>query len=107
MNSQKEQIQKEQIQQAKVDRKIAKYSSDYDMSVVIKCVFSIFGGLIFIIGILEAIAIFLLRKEPGLYLSDGLVLALFAYVAGWASAIVTYFFMKKAKEEAAKNGGGQ
>ena len=97
---------KEQIQQAKAERKIAKYSSDYDMSVVIKCVFAIFGGLILILGILEAICIFMLKKEPGIYLVPGLILALFAYVAGWASAIVTYFFMKKAREEA-KNGGAK
>ena len=98
--------QQAQIQQAKVDRKIAKYSSDYDMSVVIKCVFATFGGLMLILGILEAISIIWLKKEPGVYLATGLVLALFAYVAGWGSAIVTYFFMKKAKEEAVRSGGG-
>ena len=92
--------QKEQIQQAKVAQKIAKYSADYDMSVVIKCVFAIFGGLILGLLILEGVGVFVFDKEPGVYLAAGLILALFAYVAGWASAIVTYFFMKKAKEEA-------
>lgn len=95
--------QKEQIQQAKTDRKIAKYSSDYDMSVVIKCVFAIFGGLILGIIALELVCILILKKEPGTFLSDGLILALFAYVAGWASAIVTYFFMKKAQEKSVGN----
>ena len=97
---------KEQIQQAKVDRKIAKYSSDYDMSVVIKCVFAIFGGLILSLVALEAICILILKKEPGTFLSDGLILALFAYVAGWGSAIVTYFFMKKAQEKSGQQNGG-
>ena len=97
--------QKEQIQQAKTDRKIAKYSADYDMSVVIKAVFGIFGGFIMFLCILEGIAVFWLRKEPGVYISSGLILALFAYVAGWASAIVTYFFMKKAQEK--QNGDHQ
>ena len=41
---------KEQIEQAKAERKIAKYSSDYDMSVVIKFVFAILGGLILIVA---------------------------------------------------------
>ena len=97
--------QKEQIQQAKTERKIAKYSSDYDMSVVIKFVFAILGGLILIVAALEAVAVFFFKKAPGLYLSEAIILALLAYLAGWASAIVTYFFMKKAREEA-KNGGG-
>ena len=98
--------QKEQIQQAKAERKIAKYSSDYDMSVVIKCVFGIFGGFIFFLCILECVAIFILKKEPGVYITPGLILALFAYIAGWASAIVTYFFMKKAQEKQEQNGRG-
>lgn len=90
---------KEMIQKAKAERKIAKYSSEYDMSIVIKAVFSTFGGLMLILGILEGICILYLRKEPGVYLVPGLVLALFAYIAGWASAIVTYFFMKKSQEK--------
>lgn len=98
--------QKAQIEQAKAERKIAKYSSDYDMSVVIKLVFICFGGFILILGILETVCIFVLKKEPGVYLGPGLILALFAYMAGWASAIVTYFFMKKS-QEAARNGGAK
>lgn len=96
--------QKEQIQQAKADRKIAKYSSDYDMSVIIKFVFAILGGLISLLAILEAIAVFFFKKEPGVYLSEAIVLAVLAYFAGWGSAIVTYFFMKKAQAQA-ENGG--
>ena len=94
--------QKERIQQAKADRKIAKYSSEYDMSVVIKSVFGTFGGFIFFLCILEGIAVLILKKEPGVYITPGLILALFAYIAGWASAIVTYFFMKKAQEKQAQ-----
>ena len=99
--------QQAQIQQAKADRKIAKYSSDYDMSVVIKCVFASFGGLMLILGILEAICILVLGKEPGIYLVPGLILALFAYIAGWASAIVTYFFMKKAQQNSTQQTNGE
>lgn len=99
--------QKELIQQAKTERKIAKYSSEYDMTVVVKAVFATFGGLMVILGILEAIAILVLKKEPGVYLANGLVLALFAYVAGWASAIITFFFTRRnqQQQQQSENGG--
>lgn len=70
-----------------------------DMLVIIHWVFGIFAGLALSVVVLEAVSVFMLKKQVGTYLDDGLLLALFAYLAGYASAIVTFFFVKKAQED--------
>ena len=90
---------KAQIQQAKVDRKIAKYSQDYDMSVVIKSVLGTFALLMVLVMILELVAVVALGKEPGVYFKEAMIVGLFAYLAGWISAMVTFYFTKKGLEK--------
>lgn len=92
--------QKEQIQQAKAERKVAKYSKDYDATLLIHWIFGILAGLFLGLFALEAFAIFYLKKEPGIYLTGGVILASLAYVAGWASNAVTSHFTKRATEQA-------
>ena len=95
--------QKEQVQQAKAERKIAKYSSDYDMSIVIKCIFGIFGGTMLCQFIMEGAAVFIFKKEPGVYINANSISVYVAYLAGWASAVVTFFFVKKAQSGQEEN----
>lgn len=90
--------QKEQIQQAKADRKVAKYSKDYDATLIINWIFGILAGIVLGVFIMEGISISVLDKEPGVYLTAAVILALLAYFAGWASHAVTAHFTKKAVE---------
>ena len=96
------QEQKDQIQQAKTELKIAKYSKDYDSTLIIRWIFGILAGIFFGLFCLEIIALVLFDKEPGVYLTGGVILASLAYVAGWCSSAVTSHFTKKAQE--ASNG---
>ena len=98
--------QQEQIEQAKVERKIAKWSKDHDASRIISWVFGIFGGLLVLVFVLEAYSIGVLKKEPGTYVTQAFLLAIVAYFAGYASSVVQSHFLKKAQEESnAQNGG--
>ena len=53
---------KEQIKQAKVDQKIAKYSKDYDTTLIIRFIFGIFGGLLLLVFILEGFSVGVFEK---------------------------------------------
>ena len=97
--------QKDQIQQAKTERKIAKWSKDHDASRIINWIFGIFGGLLIFVFLLEGYSIGFLKKEPGTYVTQAFLLAIVAYFAGYASSVVQSHFLKKAQEEASEIGG--
>ena len=85
----------------KIAKHIAKYSTDYDMTVVIKFVFLTFGGFIFALTILEILGRFVLKIQSpsGIYLTGEITHSLFGYIGGWTQAIVTFLFGKKLAEK--------
>ena len=85
-------------QELKQAREIAKYSTDYDMSQVIKWVFILFAMLMAGLFLLEILVRIILEKTTKGYLTPEIVHTIFGFVGGWGSAIVTYFFAKKLAE---------
>ena len=91
---------KEKIEQAKAEQAIQKFSRDYDSTMIIRWIFGILALIWLSLTILEGFAIVKLKKEPGVYLTGGVILAVLAYVAGYASCVVQSHFQKKATEQA-------
>lgn len=88
-------------------QQIAEYSVDYDMTLVIRYVFRLFGFLLGMLFALEVTAIvtnLLINKklpESPSYLTSELVHTLIGFAGGWCGNIVTNFFAKMIGEKLA------
>ena len=105
------QVRSEAKAEARVQREIQRWSTDYDMTLVAKCVFA---ALFFFIGLLVVLEVFSRSvwddTEP-MYFTPEIGHAIFGFVAGCGSTIVSFLYGKKmaesrtAKAEQEKGGG--
>ncbi len=87
---------KDEMKRAK---EIAKFSRDWDMSMVIKWSFTLFAILVSSLFFMEAVERFRYQTEEQRYLTPEIVHTIFGFIGGWCSAIVMYFFAKKLGEQ--------
>ena len=98
--------------EAKVAHQIAKYSTDYDMTLVIKFVFGSLALCMVGLFVLEVVGqtIFKIQGKTAsgaIYLTPELIHSLVGYISGYASAIVTFLFGKKLAEKLTLRNGNE
>lgn len=77
---------------------IAKYSRDYDMSMVIKWAFLLFGTLMVGLMVMEGFNRWMMGNTENIYLTPEIIHTIFGFIGGWCSSVVMYFFAKKLGE---------
>ena len=86
---------KAEIKKAKA---IAKYSVDYDMTLVAKCVFAALFTFIALLVVLEIISRALWGDSEPMYFTPEIGHAIFGFIAGCGSTIVSFLYGKKMAE---------
>lgn len=99
MNSKPETLTKQEKQR---EAEIAKYSRDYDMSMVIKWSFALFTILTIGLMLMEAYNRWVIDNSESEYLTPEIIHTVFGFIGGWCSSVVMYFFAKKMQQQEQK-----
>lgn len=93
---------KQAKEQGKIAKQVAKYSVDYDMSMVIKLSFTVLLVFLVQLFLLEIIARFVIKDFTGKgYLTPEIIHTVFGFIGGVVTTIVTFLAKRLADQ---KNG---
>ena len=86
-------------QEAKVAKVAAKYSRDYEKTIVIRWIFASFCGMMAAIILLEFYTLIVEDGESPSYLTPEIIHTIFGFIGGWASSVVVNFFAENAAKK--------
>ena len=90
---------KQMKQEAKAAKVVAKYSQDYDKTIVIRWIFASFCGMMIAIILLELYTLIFDDGEAPAYLTPEIIHTIFGFIGGWASSVVVNFFAENAAKK--------
>ncbi|MXV76396.1 hypothetical protein F4Z99_19255 [Candidatus Poribacteria bacterium] len=97
-----------EMEKAKIEIKkakgIAKYSVDYDMTIVIRYSFLILGMFLFYLFVLEICTRFILDEKNEGYLTPEIIHTIFGFIGGVVTTIVTFLAKRLADQKSPANG---
>ena len=81
-------------------KQIQKFSADYDMTIVIKYAFLLFGAFLLQLFVLEVLLRFYHKEmaDTG-YLTPEITHTIFGFIGGWIAAIVTFLSKRLADQK--------